>query len=52
MPVSLMLGNHDNRENFLKVFPDTPTTAEGHIQQVLLYYTEVYNSDVWSCIDV
>jgi 3',5'-cyclic AMP phosphodiesterase CpdA len=30
-----MLGNHDNRENFLKVFPDTPTTAEGHIQQVL-----------------
>lgn len=33
IPVTLMLGNHDNREAFLEVFPDTPRLASGHIQR-------------------
>jgi 3',5'-cyclic-AMP phosphodiesterase len=33
--VHLMIGNHDNRENFLQVFRDTPVTSSGHIQQVV-----------------
>jgi 3',5'-cyclic AMP phosphodiesterase CpdA len=35
IPVSLMLGNHDRRAPFLQVFPETPTTAQGHVQQVI-----------------
>jgi len=34
MPVIPMLGNHDNRETFLQVFPDAPLTESGHIQHV------------------
>lgn len=35
VPVSLMLGNHDRRDHFLRVFPQTPVTAAGHVQRVL-----------------
>ena len=31
-PVKLMLGNHDHRETFLKVFPDSPVDENGHVQ--------------------
>lgn len=34
IPVSLMLGNHDNRKGFDNVFPDEPRTSEGFVQQV------------------
>lgn len=34
-PVDLMMGNHDNRENFRRAFPDAPTTAAGHVQQII-----------------
>jgi len=39
LPYHLMVGNHDNRDNFLQVFPDTPLTADGHVQQVLDFGT-------------
>lgn len=35
LPVSLMLGNHDDRANFLDAFPQAPTTSAGHVQQVV-----------------
>jgi 3',5'-cyclic AMP phosphodiesterase CpdA len=35
IPISLMVGNHDRRAPFLKVFPETPTTAQGHVQKVI-----------------
>lgn len=35
MPVHLMLGNHDRREAFLSVFPDTPVTDTGHVQTAI-----------------
>lgn len=35
IPVHLMLGNHDDRQNFLHVFPDTPKTEAGFIQDVI-----------------
>ena len=35
IPVCPMLGNHDRRAAFLKAFPETPTTAQGHVQQVI-----------------
>jgi len=31
-PVIPMMGNHDNRDAFLKVFPDAPQMDSGHIQ--------------------
>lgn len=31
-PVRLMIGNHDNRENFINVFPDTPCDQYGFVQ--------------------
>ena len=34
-PIHLMIGNHDNRANFRKAFPDTPTTEDGHVQRTL-----------------
>ncbi|MCA3275726.1 MAG: phosphodiesterase [Roseomonas sp.] len=34
-PCHLLLGNHDEREAFLSVFGGVPTTADGHVQQVL-----------------
>ena len=35
MPVALMVGNHDRRAPMLAEFPQTPTTAQGHVQQVI-----------------
>ena len=35
LPTHLMLGNHDNRENFLHVFPDTATDPNGFVQCVI-----------------
>jgi 3',5'-cyclic AMP phosphodiesterase CpdA len=35
IPYHLMIGNHDNRENFRKVFPDTPCDGNGFIQSVI-----------------
>lgn len=34
-PTVLMLGNHDNRENFLQVFPEIHQDQNGHIQHVI-----------------
>lgn len=34
-PVHLMIGNHDNRAQFVKAFPEAPRTEAGHIQQVI-----------------
>ena len=34
-PIHLMLGNHDNRENFLKVFPETALDPNGFVQSVI-----------------
>jgi len=35
MPVSYMMGNHDNREVFLKQFPEVETTSQGYVQQLI-----------------
>lgn len=35
MPVRLMLGNHDDRTNFIAAFPDHPRDANGYIQSSL-----------------
>ncbi|WP_281859040.1 phosphodiesterase [Litoreibacter halocynthiae] len=35
IPVSLMLGNHDDRATFIAEFPDAPLTASGHVQHVV-----------------
>ena len=35
MPVHLLIGNHDNRENFLQIFPDTPVDPNGFVQSVI-----------------
>lgn len=35
MPVIKMIGNHDRREAFMEVFPDTPVTPDGHVQQIV-----------------
>jgi len=35
LPTHLLLGNHDQRENFLTVFPETPTDPNGFIQNVI-----------------
>ena len=32
--VRLLIGNHDDRERFAEVFPDTPRTADGFVQWV------------------
>lgn len=34
MPVQLLLGNHDARETFRRVFPETPVDAQGFVQSV------------------
>jgi 3',5'-cyclic AMP phosphodiesterase CpdA len=34
-PVTLMLGNHDNRANFQEVFPEAPITKSGHVQSII-----------------
>lgn len=35
VPVTYMLGNHDQRAGFVAAFPDAPRTAQGHVQQVI-----------------
>lgn len=35
VPFRLMMGNHDDRENLLSIFPDTPRDGEGFIQEAL-----------------
>lgn len=35
LPVSLMVGNHDRRAPFLSVFPETPVTETGHVQDII-----------------
>lgn len=35
LPMSLLLGNHDDRATFVAAFPDAPRTDDGHIQQVV-----------------
>ena len=36
IPVTLMIGNHDDRDNFLSVFPETKCTESGHVQEMLV----------------
>jgi 3',5'-cyclic AMP phosphodiesterase CpdA len=33
MPVHLLLGNHDDRDNFLAAFPEAPRDRDGFVQQ-------------------
>ncbi len=35
LPVSFLLGNHDNRAAFLRVFPEAEVTSSGHVQQMV-----------------
>ena len=35
IPYHLMIGNHDNRANFRKVFPDIPCDENGFVQSVI-----------------
>lgn len=35
VPISFLMGNHDNRAVFLKRFPDAETTSRGHVQQMV-----------------
>jgi len=39
IPVSLMCGNHDQRDNLTAAFPDTPTDANGFVQDAFVYGT-------------
>jgi Icc protein len=32
MPCHLMIGNHDDRESFKRIFPETPTDPDGFVQ--------------------
>lgn len=34
-PVHFMIGNHDNRANFLAAFPDAARTGAGHVQEAI-----------------
>lgn len=34
VPTTLMLGNHDNRDTFVAVFPNAPLTRHGHVQTI------------------
>ena len=34
-PVSLLIGNHDNRANFRRAFPDIPTDPSGFVQTTI-----------------
>ncbi|MGH8672589.1 MAG: phosphodiesterase [Burkholderiales bacterium] len=36
MPCRLLLGNHDNRENFFEVFPDAPRDEHGFAQSAFI----------------
>lgn len=46
IPITFMLGNHDNRENFVKIFPEIPLTKEGHLQTIINL-----GNDVLICLD-
>jgi len=35
VPIILMVGNHDHRENFLSVFQDVSTDENGHLQRII-----------------
>ncbi len=35
VPHHLMIGNHDNRENFQRIFPDSPADPNGFVQQAV-----------------
>ncbi|MDD9877171.1 MAG: phosphodiesterase [Magnetovibrio sp.] len=35
MPYHLLIGNHDNRQNFREAFPETPCDENGFVQSVL-----------------
>jgi len=35
IPYHFIIGNHDNRENFKKVFPDTPCDESGFVQSIV-----------------
>lgn len=35
MPYHLIIGNHDRRDTFLKVFPETPVDENGYVQSVI-----------------
>ena len=35
IPYHLMIGNHDNRENIKKIFPETPCDENGFIQSIV-----------------
>jgi 3',5'-cyclic AMP phosphodiesterase CpdA len=35
VPIVMMLGNHDDRDAFVSVFPDAPLDSEGFVQQVV-----------------
>ena len=44
-PYSLLLGNHDQRENFLTVFPEAPLDSNGFVQQAIDINSDI-NSDI------
>lgn len=46
IPITFMLGNHDNRENFVKIFPEIPLTKEGYLQTIINL-----GNDVLICLD-
>ena len=35
VPVRLVIGNHDARDEFLQVFPEEPTDADGFVQSFI-----------------
>ena len=35
LPIIPMLGNHDQRDVFLQVFPEAPVTEQGHVQRIV-----------------
>ncbi|MCY4333081.1 MAG: phosphodiesterase [Litoreibacter sp.] len=34
LPITYMLGNHDNRDVFRRVFPEADVTSDGHVQRM------------------
>ena len=46
IPITFMLGNHDNRSNFKKVFPEIPLDNEGYLQKKISL-----GDDVLICLD-
>ena len=46
IPITFMLGNHDNRSNFKKVFPEIPLDNKGYLQKKISL-----GDDVLICLD-